>query len=1570
MTTTSHTSSTPGPSNPHEKALGRPISRRVFLSATAVVGALTFKGSLFNGKLEAWADESNEVHFVIYMLSKYEVPIMAYDVSGASPVPLEGVQVTVYSYYTDTSLTVTTDKDGFAPVNVKSLSFEKDDDTASYYNFWGTVAAEKDGWRQFYMGGCWIEGGTPTNEDGTRPNVINVPTQPSTDGLPYLRAFTLDDADIQYTQGNEAPIWAGNTENQVFEAQVATRQAGATAAVNLLVNGAVVNSASASAASTDPYLATVQFADTWLAKLNVGDTIGLQFSVNGGTLYEFTSPLECVDALLISEDGQQNNIMTSVGEQPNSDTEDKYAIMPPWMNREDDSMYLCFPMIPFQIFFDAKGNFGVSADLLQVNFMKERDGKDLLEGKKRVSHFFGKWGVKGWDSYKNQCKQNIQNYEEAYNMEDFPNEQYGGYSHLSTYYNLAFSLSLLGYGTTKIGAETGTLYTEADLALGANFSTSLAFTQEIVIDGLPFFWTFDISFFIRLKLAFGIAFENAFENVVWGDHQPGGLDHWPYAVVVLRFEVGLTLGAGVAGVVSAAIRGYGYIQSEFTFGNPQDFEFYPGIDIKMGCGVQIIAQFLFFKKTVTVAKLDDIHFYSNDPDDDSLLGGAKGENLNGLALDDMTPVSDSNLAGCAEFTGTWVHTGSGAHTPVFVGINPRKTGDVSIAGVRNPYARCEIEGEDADPDYNPINGLVPSVEELLWEGCYSNPRMRIVHTDTADTSSSFANDRCFLVRLAVVDVEVPGTVESFASQAFWRHTADADSEGNLVHRAEKLSFDGKLGVHSYEGNKRVIPSPEVLTVPRGSAQLVTDDNPQTVQRTRLVISEWNHQEMTWGNPNVLDFTVEGEVFESDRVNSFDVDFDVEVNNGTLLLAITSATRPMGEADEHPAEYEKREYVSIVRWDPDTLAPIATGSTHSSNIAGKGLFHPRIMMQYFDAGDGSENLRCLLYSYMCEYNDNGDRSNTSLAVTVFDEMAATEGGSMGDHCIAPPTPILSTSAYHLNADAVATGTFEVACPDRNMKVPNTENNRNQSVAVLSWSRPKSPDMNALSFVVSQTFSMVADTSGSVTKWKPDVQTHSEILLSGVPDVVKLTSLDQQGLFSYADTTQTSDTKPLRMVLFDKESLQLSSVEDTGKTDKIRYFSSFNGRRLYTVRVMEGEGPGLTDHAKELLKDQSTNLHAAEGPYNSPSAAYKSEADYDGSPVQLYQLLEARWVDELQTYYDFYPIAQLSHVPDNIDVVATNDTRTDFTFAYITNIDENKADLYQVAVPKIMAATCSNVNPVSPFAAPGDTCWYTIDVTNVGNAPITLLKMGAYDANEHLIEERTYDDLSPYVQFSCDNVQASFDEEGRLITDENGFAETTVNEDARDTAGILWPGKCRTYKFGFTVPSGFEGDTQFGVRVEACEDHMDDPTVERTAAFRELTSVAEGTIPVITPASYVSPATRNADFATASSEASARLMSEVETGNRAIIDPGKHRFTITSVIDSVIGSQEVTTANYSSSSAGTNTNSGGTNSSSGVKTGDDLRMSMKAAALAALAGATAAGVAAYEKRRAENEGRTEE
>lgn len=1669
--------------------LAKPMSRRLFLSVSAVVGALTFKGSALGGTLQAWADESGQEHFVVYLLSKYEVPIMVYDVSGATPTPLAGCSVTVNSWYTETSKTAVTDESGFAPLNVKELSFQKDDDTAQVYNFWGSIAAEKDGYRQFYEDNCWIEAGTPTAEDGSRPNTIEIPTQPD-NGTPYLRSFALDGADIQYIRGVSAYLRSSNTADHDIVLQVAAGKAGAQVQATLLVNGTAQKTATSTSTQTSPYLAELTFTDKWLSLLNPEDQLSVQFGIQGETAYAFASPLVFEDSLLLNDEGQAENQMISPGLEANADPEERAYAMPAWMGREGDSLYFSFPFMPVQLFYEDGGRFGIVATLLRIDWMKRRDGVDLFAGKDRVNSFWGLSGKSAWDLFNRENQRWIDNLSDAYGRGETAPEgattKAFGCSKFTKDIGIRFALSAMGYGDVRRGAETDTLYTELDLGMKAEFSVTFACTKHIVICYVPTCWSFDVSASAKAQVLFGMAFENCFENIDWAHHAPDG-EGGPKSVVALHAEAGLSVGLGIAGVCSLSIRGYGFINVDFVFDQDKEkSKPYPQICASLGCGAQVIAQFLFFKVTETVASLDDMVLYDNTKKSASLPQGASQglagsiaqlPPLTSIPTEKMQLVTDLHLKKRIEITGRWESEGK-RQTPRFESV-PMVEGASTKrrAGVYNPFHLKQTEQDEGSAggeqdgqseqgapsrqggrgalSYSPINGLKPTVEELLWEGCYSNPRMRIVHT----SEDGFDDDRCFMVRLAVVDVEVPASTSAFASGAFFGDaTTDADGSNRtgarMAQKASKLT-----AILDEQGNYKVVPVAEpaseqapaegdatgeaggngggtaesaaatagtpaatagesvapvatvaqhAATTAAASTATITAES-VTVPRTRLLISEWDRDEMVWGSAEVVDFIAEGEVYESDRLNAYDVDFDIDaLDDGTLLLAITSLSRPDGSTTQQPIDYEKNQYISLIRWDHDARKAIAAGSTRSINTTGRSLFHPRIMRQFFDDGSDNAGQRCLVYSYVCAYDSLG-RTSCNFAVTVFDKMEGETGtGISGQHRLTPPIDVFP-SDVNVQPDVLVTGTFEVACPDRAFSVWDSESNREQSAVVISWSRPKSDDMEALSFVLSETFSVVTQGSGNTAQHRPYVNLKGNLLLSKIPHIAKLSSRNQQGLFSYADMATAGDTKPLRMVTYNKSDCTLDTIEDTGETDKTQYFSSFNGRRLYTVRVMEGSNPGLSETAATAVQNGAT-LESVSGPFNSPQA---SSSTQESQNVALYQLLEARWVDELQTYYDFYPIAQLTHIPDNIGVIAANDTRTDFTFVTISDIDNNQADLYQVAVPKVMAATCDNASPVSPFAAPGDTCWYTIDVTNVGNAPITLIAMNVYDSNGNVISTTTYDDLSPYAQASADSVRGVYDRNGQLVVDENGCASYTQSEDARDTAGILWPGKCRTYQFGFTVPEGATGNAEFGVGIAAVEDHLDDESApERLSTFREaITSQDDSSqpaqkVPLIRPFVKKGQGNRLNGAETDSEEASSghadgnlgSQRSEIVYDGGTLFDVVRHKINLliaNSRVDTAAsashGSAHYSTigpdgevidpntpdadgtggaggSDASGTGGGSSANgnpAGGNKSHELSPTGDAASASIKTTLAGTLLGAAALGVAAYEKRRAENE-----
>lgn len=1412
-----------------ETGLACPVSRRCFFSLTAVVGALAFQGSALGGRVVAYADEAGHSHFSIYILSKYEVPVVVCDESSGTPQILSGAKVTLTSAVTGDTVSGVTRDDGFVPLNVKALSYQKDHDESDVFNFWGSAEVEMDGYRSFYVQSMYIEAGTPADQNGNRTNVVHLNTQ-ADDGQPYLRSLTLDGADIMYVSQTSARVSDSNTIDHDLVAHVCMPESGQKVHVAILVNGEEVAAQDQVSGKKKPYLAKMTFTDKWLKKIKVGDTLSVRYGLasaasdkaaskgeggvtapqtDDGAAFEFISPLKFEEPVLISEEGSATIMASPTSSNDGDDSKQRFLPMPKWLMRSGDSASIDFPFMPFSVFFDAYGYFGFSEDLATVGFLKRKNGDDVLAEKGRVHTFIGDTGKDAWAGYKAKVS-NAWEYQKYLCVAaelSGPKRPSIGVGLISTDIDVKFHFVLKGQGHTEKEKGSGTYYSTADIVLMPQFVVAFSATQQFQAGPFPLFWTFDLGADLTGKLLFGIEFEDLFKKINWSHHTALGLPAVPSFVIAMHLEAGFTLGVGVSGVLSAGIRGYGFLNFNFNFAKVKGKPF-PMTKIHLAAGVQVRVQALFFNKTFKVVQSPELKLYDNT--ENKKLSYSDTPTLTSAEFDPSDAVSDSDLTHMVETKGGWSFANSDE------GFWPSYDAIAAPASTANMVDATFVDPSTVNDGirYNPINGLRPSVQERLWDGAFTNPRMRIVHTDT----KSFKNDRAFLVRIAVVGIEVPGSVNDFASGAWYEN-------GQATNASD-------LGIQDIGGNQFVKPLDQVTSAANGTA----------VNRTRVTISEWDKAKCTWGEVRVVDFLVEGEVYESDRLNSHDVDFDVELYDGAIYLAITSLKRPE-KVDATFAEYVRRQYVSLVRWDIDKGKTVAAGSSASHLGTGKSLYHPRILMQTFDTAGRKDQMCAVVYSFACTYDKDGDVDTCNIAATVYDDLTS---GGLSDHRLSNPTNILSKQ-IKIDPQTLSEGTFEVACPDRSMTVWDEKSGRNQSTVVLSWSHPATEDVAATSFVTSQTYSIVIEGGSGSSKHKSFVTQHDRLDLDEIPALVKLGVMDQKGLFSYADVLSENNTKPLSMVTYDKDTRKLDLIPSTGDTDKLKYFSSFNGRRLYTVRIMEGDHPGLPEDFRQSV-EAGAILSAVKSPYNSPNAMMDNAEDMAGSKVQLYQLLEARWVDELQTYYDFYPIAQLTVPPENIGVISVSKTRTDFTFSYVYEAEDKKetADIYQAAVPAITVGETGQASANSPFAAPGDLCWYNIEITNVGNTPITEMTMRITDANGKEVAKDTFKDLAPYVQESADSAKAVRDSNGERIMEADGLVASEQVIDQRDVKGILWPGKTRTYCFSFKVPEGYEKDVTFNVDLADAKDNMED--LDQFSAFHDAKANASDGF-LISPADYV-------------------------------------------------------------------------------------------------------------------------
>ncbi len=1495
------------------------FSRRTFISATAIVGTLNFLGSIASPSgtvIAAYADEADNTHFSIYVLSREEVPVMALRKTDKGNVAVEGVKVTIASLYNQKTLTVTTGKDGFAAARIRDLSFECDDETATQFSFYGDVVATADGYRELHFTQEFIQSGVPAAKDGSRSNTIEIPMEID-DNTMYLRSVSLDDVDVLHSA---APAYVGDysTEDHTLSlelmlphAETSTR----TANITLLVDDAEWARTTASSNTENPTLINAGFTDAFLNKLKPGQTVKLRLEAEGMPTKTATLPLTFQNALVLAGGSAGTALSAGLTPTPN-DMGDKRpgfrAVA--WLFGENDTMYLGFPSMPFQFFDDAAGNFGFSVVIAGLTFFKYVNGEDKAPDVS-FRKFNGKAGSAAFDSWKNTAKESYKDFTDTMDRAA-GNLSQCGVSKFSRMITATFEISGMAYGKSAyIDEETwqGDTKGTFDIAIAATLGINANFGCQAWILAFPVYVDIDFSATVMARFAFGVSFKNFFEDWAWGHHY---VDGCPLQFIFFtNVQGGLSVGLGIRGLLGAAVRGNGSVVAQHIYDLAEGKPMPHGI-LKLTYGVQVVIQVIIYTKSFNLIEpgiggpWESWGFFSSSKLEETPLAW----NLNDADLSDAKMPSQETLANVSEYGATLsaavdtasvtdedgANDGEGSvdegfstfmpetyqRTRNFLSASAPKdliaAGPKSAAGFASPYAALNatgklksgatgtsdlaLTGTQADfanvATYNPHLGLIPTEQEVLYDNVYSNTRLR-----------------------------------------------------------------------TFVGNSAYTNDPERYTV---MARLVTttipDNNGKTWTRTRVCVRPWDADKRAFGKEQVIAFNVNG----LSSINRHDVDFDIDCleYKGELLL-VMGITSICVEGDEDlPFEQAKdRQFLTFLVWNA-TASRLNWASTRYYLLSqGFSTYHPRVLVQGNPKdSDLANSHRCCFYYFNKNLNSKEQDNGIRIAAHSLTGAQITPNKGIdlyyGDRGTAKALPV--------DGRFLIEGTFEVASSDRT-ELETLDSRPNFVHTVLFW-------QGGVGGTFVRSFRANHD----------EMLSDSQITPSEVASFSRRGSEDSQALFTYTTTSKMPSEKKNHVIKYDIDARQLIDVELNAYSIDAHTTASYNGKRLYTVRLAEGTSNKLDDAALAAL-DAGALLSSTSHYVAATGANYGGAATDSDVCEPVYQLLESRWIESLGAYHEFYPIARLAFPPDTTSVLSSDDGQRDFVMTSITDIDQVVSDVYHVAVPDVLAIQCEGVYPDSPFAAEGDTVGYYVKVTNVGNTLVTGFTVTLRDGDGNDIDVRTCYDLRPYLQETQDNYHVVRDKKDEPTYNEDGSMASEFVEDIRDTSGVLWPGFTRTFLFSFTMPAGYEGETTFNVQVS---DPRSNPYIN------ELSQDA-----VLNQANVAAAVADHLSWLDASDFAEAHFGSNVQR----IVDPRRHSLKLKNktVSETLLNGFSAVPAAYvteGETDDGGKTDGSGSSGSKGnggtdtdkkssapmPRTGDDTGIVAGVVAAAAVA-ATAAGVA---------------
>lgn len=1562
-----------------QSALAKPFSRRAFFCASGIVGSLAFLGSALGGRIMAFADEAGNTSFVVNILSRKDIVVLATDVANDMRV-VSGMKVVLRSLDNDKVVEGETDDRGVVILRIADLA----DGTSTYsndYTFWGRLSAYKDGYREYENYRVLVKGGPlPTDDSGKRQANVQIPTRP-VGSDPYVRVASFDDDDIQYGKAT-FPVCDANTATHTVTMQVMAGQ-GTPVTGWLTANGEVVadpqtltahaaggrdglSAADAATAAKGTGVA-FEFRGTYLHDLPVGAELKGHFSVGGTTrglpfTVAFSEPAGGLPTFLMAS-GQETRIFASTTS-PEEEKSKKPGILDSdwsldlisgtltlpssWPVVGGAKLSLDLPLFPLDIILDPQGGFGIAlgTDTIFLRYQhKNFDPNDwtfmsretLEEHRERTTKLF-------MDAFKR--------YDRA--IDAWKDKT--GKTHSSTFggvdARVDFGVQITGNYDYEEELYVG------DAVLAAELLFKFVKGKQFVFGPVPVFISLDFSSMTTVSILLPLSMRawNSFPNPSFKamlsslslrtpDDEDGGFG----VTIEEKLTMGISLGLGVSGLISVAARGYGFISVTFGFVDtiPDPEYAFPHVRVAAGVGVQVVVQVLLFKGTFDVAKKTWKHVYDNwpiPPEENSKASLQAASSDDGVELlgadavyhdstEEMEMVTDGEMCGVAEFTAS---VGKGGLTRTSY-TNESSTGKAvleSDLGFDEVYERRMGDGvslqDDGDKDggwlvlYDPTEGVRPTIEQAIFTDVISDSRVKLVVVDGVR----------YLCRIVAIDVSGSSAVS----------LQSTDASGDAAGSGYTLMKD-KDGVAFFVADK---PSPAVAV----AADAATDG---TASGDASASVDGN----ATGDAGIkLAWNADAGVYE--------VPASVQ-EESDVFLADLGVLPSLGDDAEDGVTLQAADLFADVPDGVDLLTPVAESS--SSDVA-----RCRVAISRFsdDSGTwsdpaivefGIEEAGYPQYSRVnahdvdfdvvaaAGYSDDPDDNSTLLHFAITscvrplgeDKTVESQGKLQYVTYISINPKRVSFNgsiAKPVRAITYLPALIDYQTPMWNARIEEVVENGKKhmlfaALALQSGSKPRiqtvwtrgngtwditrttiSPELiDSFSFSGKGVMNLSTNEKGAALACLTDDERSGSIVI-GLHAGMK----SADAVFARIGSQGIPSSAPESGFIY---------TQTTGQTDS----AGAPEKRVMRAGVDPSTGKGFAD--EEIGRTTASTIFTSpKGGYlfavrNLDTRVLPDESDAD-EQVRLYQVLAANVHDKtLSSYGDFYPFAQLDMPIDDIACIDATWGAASFCYTTIKDIATLRADIHHVVVPFVEGLSLTNVSCTDAFCGPGDACNIAITVTNTGNLPISGYTAHIWDAPNGMGNE-----LAAVKVSLADNIVSRLDTYKENL-DAQGAPTGEFGTDGAHDDSYLYPGASRTNATSFTLPEKLSGQVTLHVTIDGLQSgdrHLD--------AFS-----ADGSPSLL---------------------ANGDLDWPDDDEIFSLIDPESEQFSFDASCE-VSASETLGRGDYDVEPGGV---PGGGSGSGGGATGDVLAptgdgTSLPGLAAGALVGAAATGVAWYERRRAENE-----
>lgn len=578
------------------------LSRRGFFTLAAALG-ISSSASFWEGFfVRAYADESDKTSYVIYVAKRWQVPVCFLDDSDpGNPNSVVGARVAITSLHNGNTVSAQTDQHGVAILDITSLAEERPESDASVrtdYSFYGSLTVEAAGFQTYSTGKLRIRGGEQ----------VDAPTRPL-DGKPYLMQATINGWDVLHS---DAATFVATGNNPSADHKLVVKLADSSGEARVSAGHESSNTIFSKAASATSGIATVEISGKFFSTkpedadeaFKLGEPIVLTVEPSDGESFGVETSASCeagVSEAPITEatQGASDGLLTASSFLLESNQISPLPIPEgfPVFGSGSFNFESILPAFPLSYAFDPTGHIIAGVGYAGTLHKKGNAG--------------GIWQHDTFQDAKDEYRRSKEEWTETFNrlkknrddaralgdkvsrsgklspLTNFEmNFQCGGMIHME------YGDYLEQQGSDDKFSGSAQLYA----ILGGEASYTLRF----VVLYVPLFVRFWASASLRATIEVGVGVTNEKDGRF---HLADGSSF----SLNLKPELAVTVGVGVADLVSVGVRGSGYLNGymgvnfQSVDGKPN-----PRLSLDGGAEVSVVIQAFMFKASASLYQIDGV----------------------------------------------------------------------------------------------------------------------------------------------------------------------------------------------------------------------------------------------------------------------------------------------------------------------------------------------------------------------------------------------------------------------------------------------------------------------------------------------------------------------------------------------------------------------------------------------------------------------------------------------------------------------------------------------------------------------------------------------------------------------------------------------------------------------------------------------------------------------------------------------------------------------------------------------------------------------------------------------------